>query len=106
MPLYELSLDAFVSWLCMHESEPVGLASSCYHSPLALWLSECFDAVYGVDSCRYGRALYACCSWRPLPAWAARFASLLDGFGLRTVTGLEALELLARVELALYAWVA
>lgn len=106
MPLHDLSLDAFVSWLCARESEPVGQASSCFHSPLALWLSDSLGAVYGVDGCRYGRALYAFCSWRPLPVWAARFVSLLEGFGLRTVTGLEALELLARVELVLYAWAA
>ncbi len=94
-------LDAFCCWLCAHEDEIVGCPASCYHSPLARWLSECFHAVYGVDGMWFGRALYDYQCWRLLPRWAVLFSSALERVKAPSVTGLQALAVLAYVELAL-----
>ena len=97
----DVCLDAFCAWLCLHEQDLVGHPFSFYHSPLARWLSECAGYVVGVDSPWFGRALYECQFWRLLPRWAVVFASCLECASKLSVTGLEALEVLARVELAL-----
>jgi hypothetical protein len=89
--------------LCLHEQDIVGDPSSFYHSPLALWLSERAGNVVGVDGAWFGRALDACQFWRLLPRWAVVFASYLECASSLPVTGLEALDVLARVELALSA---
>jgi len=97
-----LHLDDFLTWLCCHEYEIVGLSRSYYDSPLAHWLSDYLgDGVYGIDGQWYGRALYDMRFWRLLPRWAVLFASWLETVTYLPVTGLEALEVLARVELAL-----
>ena len=96
-------LDEFCAWLCLHEHDIVGLPSSFYHSPLARWLSECAGYVVGVDGSWFGRALDESQFWRLLPRWAVAFASCLECASYLPVTGLEALEVLARVELALSA---
>src|SRR5690242_15802108 len=98
MPV-ELSLDDFCAWLIARESEPVGHPQLCFHSPLACWLSKVFGCAYGVDGRWYGRALSPCQYWRLLPRWAEAFASLLESSKASPVTGLQALEVLARVEL-------
>lgn len=101
MNQHELSLDAFLTWLCQREDDLVGCPRSCYHAPLACWLSEFLgDGVYGVDGAWYGRALHDTRSWRLLPRWAVLFSSCLESMAARSVTGLEALDVLARVELA------
>lgn len=92
----ELRMDEFVNWLCQHEADIVGRPCSCFHSPLAFWLSDCL----GDGQC-YGRALHDARCWRLLPRWASLFASWLEGFTSYPVTGLQALDVLARVELAL-----
>jgi len=98
----DLHLDEFGAWLCAREYDVVGLPRSCYHSPLACWLSDSLgDGIYGIDGQWYGRALYESCSWRLLLRWAVLFASWLENVTSLPVTGLEALEVLARVELAL-----
>ena len=98
----DVSLDAFVTWLCLHDADIVGRPCSCFSSPLACWLSEFFgDGVYGVDGQFYGRAVHEVWSWRVLPRWATVFAERLERVASRSVTGREALEVLARVELAL-----
>lgn len=98
----ELRIDELVTWLCQHETEVVGRPCSCFSSPLACWLSDFFkDGVYGIDGQCYGRALHEVWCWRVLPRWAVLFASWLERVASRPVTGGEALEVLARVELAL-----
>lgn len=99
MNVGDVCLEDFCSWLCCHEHEIVGYPSSCYHSPLARWLSERSGYVCGVDGEWFGRALYDCQFWRLLPRWAVVFASYLERVSVVPVTGLEALEVLARVEL-------
>ena len=100
-------MDEFITWLCDHEYETVGCPRASYHSPLAHWLSEYLgDGIYGVDGQWYGRALYDTCFWRLLPRWAVLFASWLESVTSRSVTGLQALEVLARVELASWSHVA
>src|SRR5579859_73024 len=97
----EVSLDEFVNWLCLHDADSVGRPCSCFSSPLACWLSEFFgDGVYGIDGQCYGRAVHEVWSWR-LPRWATLFASRLERVASGSVTGREALEVLARVELVL-----
>ena len=97
----ELSIDEFVNWLCQHETAIVGRPCSCFSSPLACWLSEHFgDGLYGSDGQCYGRALHEVWCWR-LPRWAVLFASWLERMASGAVTGGEALEVLARVELVL-----
>ena len=94
----DLSLDEFCTWLCAHEHEIVGHPTSFYHSPLARWLSESFGHVYGVDGAWFGRAFQEARCWCLLPRWAVLFASWLERVSSLPVTGLEALDVLARVE--------
>lgn len=95
-------MDEFVTWLCQREYAIVGRPRSFYHSPLACWLSDYLgDGVYGIDGQWYGRALLDSRFWRLLPRWAVLFSSWLESVTYLPVTGLEALEVLARVELAL-----
>ena len=100
--MVELSLDEFCSWLIAHESEPVGHPLLCFHSPLACWLSEKFGHPFGVDGRWFGRALYPCQYWQLLPRWAELFASWLENVAVAPVTGWQALEVLAQVELAFW----
>jgi hypothetical protein len=98
----DLQIEAFVTWLCQREGALVGRPCSFYHSPLACWLSEYLaDGVYGVDGQWYGRALHDCRCWRLLPRWAVLFSSWLESLTSLPVTGVEALDVLARVEWAL-----
>jgi len=102
LPMVELSLDEFCAWLIAHESELVGHPLLCFHSPLASWLSEKFGHPFGVDGRGYGRALYPCQYWQLLPRWAELFASWLENVAAAPVTGWQALEVLAQVELAFW----
>ena len=98
----DLHMDEFVTWLCQREYAFVGRPRSFYGSPLACWLSDYLgDGVYGIDGQWYGRALHDCRFWRLLPRWTVLFSSWLESMTYLPVTGLEALEVLARVELAL-----
>jgi hypothetical protein len=95
----EISLDAFVSWLCLHEDEVIWLSGKCFDAPLARWLSEMTGHVFGVDGKWYGRALSEYCRWRLLPLWAVVFCVWTESRAYRPITGIEALEVLAHVEL-------
>ena len=94
----DMSLEAFCTWLCQREHEVVGRPGTCFHSPLALWLSERFGHVYGVDDNMYGRALHDPCVWRLLPRWAVAFVARTEARSLQVLTGQEAFALLADVE--------
>lgn len=94
----EISQEAFCAWLCQHEHEEVGRPGTCFHSPLALWLSELCGHVYGVDGHVYGRALHDYQMWRLLPRWAVAFAARTEARALHVLTGQEAFALLADVE--------
>jgi hypothetical protein len=96
----EISLDAFVSWLCSHEFEIVGFPGTWFDAPLARWLSELTGHTYGVDGKLYGRASCDSCRWRLLPQWAEVFSAWVELYAYRPLTGYEALEVLAHVELA------
>ena len=95
-----IEMDVFCSWLCQHERDVVGHPGTWFHSPLACWLSEMTGHTYGVEGRLYGRALYDTRYWLLLPRWAAVFTSWVEVFASRPITGAEALEVLARVELA------
>lgn len=97
----EIDQEAFCAWLCAREDEMVGHPGTFFHSPLAEWLSEMTGQVYGVDGKVYGRASTESHSWRPLPRWAEVFTSWVESCSTRTVTGLEAFAVLARVEAVL-----
>jgi len=101
MQLVEISLDAFVSWLCSHEHEVVGVPGKWFDAPLARWLSEMTGHVFGVDGKWYGHALSEYARWRLLPLWAEVFCVWMESRVYRPMTGREALEVLAHVELAL-----
>ncbi len=94
----DMSLEAFCTWLCQREHEVVGRPGTCFHSPLALWLSERFGHVYGVDDNLYGRALHDPCVWRVLPRWAVAFVARTEARSLHVLTGQEAFALLADIE--------
>lgn len=94
----DISLDAFCAWLCLREHEVVGRPGTCFHSPLALWLSDLFGHVYGVDGNVYGRALHDHCVWRVLPRWAVVFAVRAEARSAHVLTGQEAFALLVDVE--------
>ncbi|HZU03974.1 MAG TPA: hypothetical protein VFA10_30205 [Ktedonobacteraceae bacterium] len=95
------NMNEFASWLCSHEFDIVGLPGTCFHCPLAQWLSEQAGGVWGVDDHFYGTASRAHWQWRTLPRWAALFVSRIERRAFRPVTGDEALLALAEVELAL-----
>jgi hypothetical protein len=99
MQLVEISLDVFVSWLCSHEHEVVGFPGKWFDAPLARWLSEMTGHVFGVDGKWYGRASSEYSRWRLLPLWAEVFCAWAESCTYRPMTGLEALEVLAHVEL-------
>ena len=94
----EISQEAFCAWLCQHEYEEVGHPGTCFHSPLALWLSELCGHVYGVDGNVYGRALHDPCVWRLLPRWAVAFVARTEAHSVHVLTGQEAFALLVDVE--------
>jgi hypothetical protein len=99
MQLVEISLDVFVSWLCSHEHEVVGFPGKCFDAPLARCLSEMTCHVFGVDGKWYGRASSESCRWRLLLLWAEVFCAWAESRAYRPMTGREALEVLAHVEL-------
>jgi hypothetical protein len=91
----DLSVDDFCAWLALHEYDVVGRLGMCFHSPLALWLSERLGVVVGVDETVYGPACMPVYRWRPLPRWAVLFEAYATSQFTRVVTGLEAFLLLA-----------
>ena len=101
MQCVEISLDTFVSWLCSHEDVVVGVPGTCFDAPLARWLSMMTGQVFGVDGKWYGRALSECRRWRLLPRWAVLFCIWAESRTSRPLTGREALDVLAQVELML-----
>jgi hypothetical protein len=98
----EVELEAFVSWLCLHDgNEAVGFVGTWFDSPLARYLSEVTGHLYGVDGQRYGCALHDYQCWPVLPCWAERFSYWVESCPRRPATGFEVLEVLAGIELAL-----
>ncbi len=92
-------VDAFCSWLCSHEHEVVGYAGKWFDTPLARWLSEMTGYLYGIDDKLYGRATSDSRCWHLLPCWAEVFSVWLESYSYRALTGDEALDVLAQVEL-------
>ena len=101
MNLLDLGSEEFAAWLAIREDEIVGLPKRCFQSPLARWISEMTGHVFGVDEGKFGWALSDECSWRLLPRWAHLFTHWLDAWHSEAVTGQDAFNVLARVELAL-----
>lgn len=97
----DLSIDAFVSWLCFHEYDEVGRPGIWFQSPLARWLSEVSGHTFGVDGKWYGCASCDDRRWQLLPLWAVVFHEWVESCLHQPITGAEALLILARVELAL-----
>lgn len=97
----EISLDRFVSWLCSHEDDVVGVPGTCFDAPLARWLSEMTGHVFEVDGKWYGRASSEYGRWRLLPRWAEVFSGWMESHAYWPLTGRETLDVLAQVELML-----
>ncbi len=98
-----LDIDLFTSWLCEREHEACGHAGMCFHDPLAGFLSFQFGHVYGIDGFLYGPANAAYQQWKLLPYWAKLYVAHMERIAFRPVTGAQALDILADVELVLYA---
>ena len=99
--MQSLDMDTFVTWLCDHEAEGVGQPGTWFHCPLAQWLSCLAGQVYGVEGSTYGRASVPTTQWNYLPRWAQLFGARLDQMAFRSITGYDALLVLADVELTL-----
>lgn len=94
----EIDIDAFATWLIFHERDIVGTPGMWFHSPLAVWLSEMYGQIYGVDTQRYGRASLETERWSWLPRWAQHLQSRLACHELHAITGEVAFVALADVE--------
>lgn len=102
---WDISKEAFGSWLCLHEQETVGRPGLCFDAPLARWLSEVTGQVYGVDGKLYGRGCWEPWQWQLLPRWAEVFTACSERFFALPLTGEQAFDLLAHVEQELW-WLA
>jgi hypothetical protein len=102
MNSWDINLEAFCSWLCLHEHDVVGYPGTFFRTPLSVWLSEVSGHTYGMDGMFYGRASYDYCSWLLLPRWAEVFTAWMERLALCPITGYQALDILARVEMALF----
>jgi hypothetical protein len=95
----QFELEAFVSWLCLHDgNEVVGYVGTWFDSPLARYLSEVTGHLFGVDSQRYGCALDDYQRWLVLPCWAQHLSWWVESCPRRPTTGDEVLEVLASIE--------
>jgi hypothetical protein len=101
MQCVEVSLDTFVSWLCLHEDDVVGVSGTCFHAPLAQWLSMKTGHIFGIDGKWYGRTLSEYGRWQLLPRWAELFCAWTESCAFKPLIGREALDVLAQVELKL-----
>ena len=97
----EVGLDTFVSWLCSHEDDVVGVPGPCFDAPLARWLSEMTGYVFGLDGKWYGRASSEYGRWRLLSRWAEIFCAWTESRAYQPLTGREARDVVAQVELML-----
>jgi hypothetical protein len=95
---WQLSLSAFLSWLCEREGQIVGVPGRLFGSPLACWLEQTYGRLYGVNE--------HCC-WLAsderrlfrLPVWARLFVLHSERVRLfEALTGEEAFMMLACVE--------
>ena len=94
--------DDFVTWLCEHETEVTGHAGTRFGSPLVEWLSMLFGYQCTIDDAACGWMSLDCrWIWLTLPDWGLRFQRRVDGYAFRPLTGAEALDILAGVELSL-----
>ena|SRR5436305_8699636 len=94
--------DDFVSWLCERETEVTGYTGTRFGSPLVEWLSDLARCQCTIENALCGWMSFDCqWRWRALPVWCVRFQQRVDGYAFRPLTGFEALDLLAHVELAI-----
>jgi hypothetical protein len=94
--------DAFLAWICERETEVVGHAGTRFGSPLVEWLSTLTQYQCTIEDTFCGWMLVDCrWIWQALPAWSLRFQQKVDGYAFRTLTGAEALSILAHVELSM-----
>ena len=94
-------LEPFVTWLCERENTDVGYPHRCFDCPLARYLSETTGRLWGVDAPYYGLASVEVSRWAVLPRWARLFVSYTDTTQFTSLTGVQALEVLASIELRL-----
>ena len=102
--MMQIEQDDFISWLCERETEVAGLAGTRFGSPLTEWLCTLFGVQCSIEDAACGWMLAdSRWIWRTLPDWGVRFQQRLDGYAYRPLTGIEALDILASVELSLHA---
>jgi hypothetical protein len=93
----DLSLEAFVTWLCEHSQVCVGLLGSWLCSPLVVWLSDACGSACWIDAQCFGRLsspVRVC-----LPDWARLFLLRTDLYGgFVEATGTEVFDILADLE--------
>ena len=94
-------LESFVTWLCEREHADVGSPHRCFDCPLARYLSETTGRLWGVDAPYYGPASMETYRWAVLPLWARLFVSSTDTAQFPSLTGAQALDALASIELRL-----
>lgn len=96
--------DDFVTWLCERETAISGHAGTRFGSPLVEWLSSLFRSECAIENASCCWMSFDCrWRWRELPAWSLRFQAKIEGYTFRPLTGLEAFEILASVELSMRA---
>lgn len=92
-------LDAFVTWLVLHEHDTFESCSLSPSFPLALWLSSELGFACGVDHGTYGCLSWDIRDWQHLPRWAIAFVDAVEGrYGYRPITGEQAFDILAHIE--------
>lgn len=97
----QLRTDSFASWLCQRKKELAGYGGSRFSSPLVEWLSTLVGYQCTVEDSSYGWMLPGGqWLWRPLPTWGLRFQRKMEAYTIRPMTGDEALNILADLELA------
>lgn len=92
-----LSLEAFIEWLCAYEGVAVGRLGSWLCSPLVSWLSDTCGYACWIDHQQFGPLAHT--GQTRLPEWAQTFLSCTERYGgWYEATGVQVFDILADIE--------